>query len=148
MTTAGDFAAYRTDSGAVFVGRLSTGAATQIDPFPSEAEDGPQYTADAIAVDDRGILFSYSRTDGSVVRYDIAASEVRGRDVLEADGLTTPVITAGGDDGPWWTPRTATSGCAKRMPRPRSMRRAAWSSAHPTPPQMRSTSRPRPRSSA
>ena len=98
VTTAGDFAAYRTDSGAVFVGRLSTGEATQIDPFPSDSEDAPQYTADAIAVDERGILFSYSRTDGSVLRYDVAASEVRGRDPLEPDGLTAPVITAGGDD--------------------------------------------------
>ena len=98
VTTAGDFAAYRTDSGAVFVGRLSTGEATQIDPFPSESDDAPQYTADAIAVDERGILFSYSRADASVLRYDVAASEVRGRDPLEADDLAAPVITAGGDD--------------------------------------------------
>ncbi|WP_243075601.1 Ig-like domain-containing protein [Microbacterium sp. SS28] len=98
VATAGDFVAYRTDSGAVFVGRLSTGQATQIDPFPSDAEDAPQYTADAIAVDPRGLLFSYSRADASVLRYDIPSSEVRGRDPLEADGLSSPVITAGGDE--------------------------------------------------
>ena len=34
VVTAEDFVAYRTDSGAVFVGRLSSGDATQLDPFP------------------------------------------------------------------------------------------------------------------
>ena len=37
----------------------------QVDPT-GEDEDEPQYTADAIAVDDRGILFLYSRQDSSV----------------------------------------------------------------------------------
>ncbi|MEU1971664.1 Ig-like domain-containing protein [Microbacterium sp. NPDC019599] len=98
VATAADFVAYLTDSGAVFVGRLSTGDATQLDPFASEDDEGPQYTADAIAVDERGILFSYSRADGSVLRYDIASSEVRGRDELAADGIATPAITAAGED--------------------------------------------------
>ena len=95
--TAEDFVAYRTDSGAVFVGRLSSGEATQLDPFPSDDEDAPQYTADAIAIDERGMLFSYSRDDGSVLRYDIRASEVRERDPLESDGMTAPAVTAAGD---------------------------------------------------
>ena len=98
VATSGDFVAYRTDSGAVFVGRLSTAQPTQIDPFPSDDEDAPQYSADAIAVDSRGVLFSFSRADGSVLRYDIAASEVRGRDEIDAGGVTTPAVTAGGDD--------------------------------------------------
>jgi hypothetical protein len=97
VTTAGDFVAYRTDSGAVFMGRLSTGEATQLDPFPSADDAGPQYTADAIAVDARGLLFSYSRADGSVLRYDIPSSEVRSRDPLDPEGLTSPAITAAGD---------------------------------------------------
>src|SRR6478609_475696 len=97
VATSGDFVAYRTDSGAVFVGRLSTGDSTQLDPFPSDDENAPQYAADAIAVDARGILFSYSRADGSVLRYDIAASDVKGRDVLDVEGITTPAITAAGD---------------------------------------------------
>jgi hypothetical protein len=96
--TAGDFVAYRTDSGAVFAGRLSTDDATQLDPFPSDDEDAPQYTADAIAVDERGILFAYSRADGSVLRYDIRESRVRGRDALDAAGATTPAITAADED--------------------------------------------------
>ena len=97
VVTADDYVAYRTDSGAVFVGRLSSGEATQLDPFPKADEDAPQYTSDAIALDGRGMLFSYSSADASVLRYDIPASEVRARDDFAADGITTPVITAAGD---------------------------------------------------
>ncbi|WP_239066240.1 Ig-like domain-containing protein [Microbacterium hibisci] len=96
--TAGDYVAYLTDSGAVFAGRLSTGSSSQLDPFRSEDdEDAPQYTAEAIAVDRRGMLFAYSRADGSVLRYDIGEADVRGRDALDADGLDAPAITAAGD---------------------------------------------------
>ena len=95
--TAEDYVAYRTDSGAVFVGRLSSGEATQLDPFPSDDDDAPQYTSDAIALDERGMLFSYSSADGSVLRYDIPASEVRARDPLAAEEITAPSLSAAGD---------------------------------------------------
>nr|BFF09105.1 hypothetical protein GCM10025699_04080 [Microbacterium flavescens] len=98
VATAGDFVAYRTDAGAVFAGLLSAGEPAQLDPFPSEDEDAPQYTAEAIAVDDRGILFAYSREDGSVLRYDIEAGEVEGRDPLDAEEVDAPAITAAGDE--------------------------------------------------
>lgn len=97
VVTAGDYVAYLTDSGAVFAGLLSTGAAAQLDPFPSDEEDAPQYAADAIAVDERGVLFSYSRADGSVLRWDIDDAAVRGRDPLDVDGISEPAITAAGD---------------------------------------------------
>lgn len=97
VVTAGDFVAYRTDVGAVFAGLLSAGDPAQLDPFPSDDEDAPQYAADAIAVDDRGILFAYSREDGSVLRYDIRSGEVAGRDPLDAEDLGAPAITAAGD---------------------------------------------------
>ena len=97
VVTAGDFVVYRTDSGAIFAGLLSGGSATQLDPFPSSDENAPDYTADAIAVDDRGILFSYSRADGSVLRYDIQDSSVQGRDPLDVEGLSAPLISAAGD---------------------------------------------------
>jgi hypothetical protein len=97
VATAGEFVAYRTEVGAVFAGLLSEGEPSQLDPFPSEDEDAPQYQADAIAVDERGILFAYSREDGSVLRYDIRSGEVQGRDPLEADGLGAPRITAAAD---------------------------------------------------
>ena len=75
------------------------GSAGPARPVPLRAtRTRPQYTADAIAVDDRGILFSYSRADGSVLRYDIQASaRAQGRDPLDVDGLAPPPITAAGD---------------------------------------------------
>ena len=98
VATAGDYVAYLTDSGAVFAGLLSSGSATQVDPFrSSDDEDAPQYTADAIAVDSRGMLFAYSRDDGSVLRYDVGDGELRGRDALDADGIALPAITSAGD---------------------------------------------------
>ncbi|WP_194409421.1 Ig-like domain-containing protein [Microbacterium cremeum] len=97
VATADDYVAYRTDSGAVFAGLLSKGTPPQLDPFPSRDEDAPQYTADAIAVDERGVLFAYSRADRSVLRFDIAEAQVLGRDPLDAEGLAAPAITAAGD---------------------------------------------------
>ncbi|HEX5728783.1 Ig-like domain-containing protein, partial [Microbacterium sp.] len=97
VATAGDFVAYRTDSGAVWVGRLSSGDATQLEPPSSEGERTAEYTADAIAVDERGMLFSYSIADRSVLQYDIPASEVRSSDPLETDAIASPAITAAGD---------------------------------------------------
>ncbi|MEV4687183.1 Ig-like domain-containing protein [Microbacterium sp. LWH3-1.2] len=97
VVTAGDWVAYLTDSGAVHAGRLSSGASSQLDPFGADDEDAPQYTAEAIAVDVRGMLFAYSAADDSVLRYDIPGGEVRGRDPLDADGLEAPAITAAGD---------------------------------------------------
>lgn len=82
---AGDFVAYRTDSGAVFVGTLSGGDVTQLDPYGTEDPDDktPEYTAEAIGVDDEGVLYSYSSADGAVLRYRIATSEVAGRDAIK-----------------------------------------------------------------
>ncbi len=97
VATAGDFVAYRTETGSVFAGLLSAGEPSQLDPFPSDDEDAPQYEADAIAVDGRGILFAYSRQDGSVLRFDIGSGAVKGRDPLDAEGLAAPAITAAGD---------------------------------------------------
>ncbi|WP_292829205.1 Ig-like domain-containing protein, partial [Microbacterium sp.] len=97
VVTAEDHVAYLTDSGAVFFGRLSSGEATQLDPFPSDDEDAPQYTSDAIALDTRGMLFSYSSADGSVLRYDLRAREVRSRDPLAVEGIAAPSVSAAGD---------------------------------------------------
>ncbi|GAA3633515.1 Ig-like domain-containing protein [Microbacterium awajiense] len=97
VATAGDFVAYRTDAGAVYVGRLSTGDATVLDPFRSDDDDATQYAAEAIAVDARGTLFAVSAADGSVLRYDIASSEVRQRDAFQPEGLSSPQVTAAGD---------------------------------------------------
>lgn len=102
VSVAGDFVAYLTDTGAVWVGRLSDSAPTQVDPGDGSAEgadEGPQYAAEAIAVDDAGMLYSYSRADASVLRYDIGSRTVRGVDDLEIDA-TDPAISAA--SGVWF----------------------------------------------
>ncbi|MCR2808812.1 MULTISPECIES: Ig-like domain-containing protein [unclassified Microbacterium] len=96
VAIADDFVAYLTDSGAVHVGRLSTGSATQVD-LPAEGESGQQYTSDAIAIDTRGVLFSYSLADGTVLEYDTVTGQVRARNALDPDGIASPAITAAGD---------------------------------------------------
>lgn len=97
VVVAGDFVAYLTDAGAVHVGRLSDQSANQLEPFPSDDEDAPQYTADAVAIDERGMLFAYSRADASVLTYDILDGSVSARDGIEADGLSVPLLSAAGD---------------------------------------------------
>lgn len=98
VVVAGDFVGYLTDTGGVFAGRLSSGDAAQLDPFDTEEdEDAPQYSAATIAVDRSGMLFAYSPSDGSVLRYDIAKAEVRGRDEIDAE-IAVPALTAAGED--------------------------------------------------
>lgn len=97
VVVSGDFVAYLTDAGAVFAGRLSDQSAHQLDPFPSDEEDAPQYTAEAIAVDERGMLFASSRADGSVLTYDLIEGAVRSRDPFQPDDLSAPAISAAGD---------------------------------------------------
>ena len=98
VSVAGDFVVYRTDTGAVWVGRLSDEAPTQVDPDDG-SEDGPQYAADAVAVDDTGMLYSYSQAEASVLRYDIGTRTVRGVDKTEIDAAE-PAITAA--SGVWF----------------------------------------------
>jgi len=99
VDTAGDFVAYRTDAGEVYAGRLSAGSLASIDPVASASgdEDGPSYTSDAIAVDSRGALFSYSAAEATVIRVDIASSEVRASDTVPVE-LETPMLTSAGGD--------------------------------------------------
>lgn len=100
VVTAGDYVVSRTDTGTLFASRLSRAdqTATELDPFGTARDDeAPAYTADAIALDDRGILFAYSSADASVIRYDIEADELKGRDALDVDAAS-PVVSAAGDD--------------------------------------------------
>jgi len=93
-TIAGDYVAYRTDSGAVFTGTLAGGEVTQVDP--SASADGPQYTSTAIGLDDEGVLYSYSPADRAVLRYDIAAARVLGSDpVAGSVDAEVDVVSAG-----------------------------------------------------
>ena len=100
VVTAGDYVVYRTDAGTLFAGRLSRAGQTgvELDPFGAAGDDdAAAYTADAVALDDRGMLFAYSSSDASVIRYDVVSDELRGRDALDAD-VAAPVLSAAGDD--------------------------------------------------
>lgn len=100
VVTAGDYVVYRTDAGTLFTGRLSRAGQTgvELDPFGAAGDDdAAAYTADAVALDDRGMLFAYSSSDASVIRYDVESDELRGRDALDAD-VAAPVLSAAGDD--------------------------------------------------
>ncbi len=93
VATAGDYVAYRTDAGAVYAGPLSDEGAVLVDPFASD--EGLQYAADTVAINEEGLLFAYSATDGAVLTYDTAEGEVVARDDLVAD-VASPLITAAG----------------------------------------------------
>lgn len=119
VITAGDFVAYRTDTGAVFVGTLGT-TAVAIDPFredesetpePTEspdgdgepegqqADDGPEWIAEAITIDAEGHLYGYSAETSSVVRYDVPGERLLGEDdAPEGLGGEALALTTAGDD--------------------------------------------------
>lgn len=96
VATSGDFAAYLTDAGAVFAGRLSTGSSSLVDP-DAATDNAPQFAADAIAVDARGRLYAYSKRDKQVLVYDIVTGKQLRRDDASAIDPATPLISAAGD---------------------------------------------------
>ena len=97
---AGDFVAYLTDTGAVLMGTLSSTQRTQLDPYRKGDDDTPEYSADAVAVDESGTVYAWSQADGAVTRFRIPTGEVAGRDAV-ANGPTSPVqLTAAG--GVWF----------------------------------------------
>ncbi len=102
-SVSGDWVAYRTDAGAVWVGTLSHGT-VQLDP--SGTAQNTAYTADAMTVDDAGTLYSYSAADGTVLRYRIPTARVVGRDPVPGRPKGTSVdLTAAG--GIWFLIDTA-----------------------------------------
>lgn len=95
---AGDFVAYRTDAGAVYAGRLSTGSLTRIEPRGTQTDadqETPAYTSNAISIDSDGLLMIYSAADEAVARVDVTTAEVRGIDPAPA-AFTAPALTAAG----------------------------------------------------
>ncbi|WOQ69325.1 Ig-like domain-containing protein [Microbacterium limosum] len=108
VAVAGDFVAYRTDTGAVWTGALGDPSPAQVAP---DGADAPDYTAAAIAVDDGGMLYAYSAERGEVLRYDIAAGQARGRDPLDADA-EDPALTAA--SGAWFLLDRSSGGAWQR----------------------------------
>ena len=83
VVTAGDFVAYRTDSGAVFAGLLDGGPAAQLDPFPRTTRmprsTPPTPSPSMIAASCSAIRAPTDRCSATTS----AASAVRGRDALD-----------------------------------------------------------------
>lgn len=122
IVSAGQYVAYRTDTGQVFVSTLEPGAATApVDPFAGveakEGEDAPTYVADAVGLSPAGILVTYSSEEKAVRRFDIAAHRFLGdptkisRAPADAEDLTMTVVgdrwalLQAGEDRMWLTGR-------------------------------------------
>ncbi|MFD6056102.1 Ig-like domain-containing protein [Agromyces sp. NPDC060279] len=73
VQSAGDWIAYRTDTGTVHVGRIESEQPVPVDPFAGEeqgAGDDETYAANAIGISPDGQLVMYSAREGAVRGYD------------------------------------------------------------------------------
>jgi hypothetical protein len=94
VVTSGRWAAYRTDSGAVWAGELGGSAPIQIG-----GDDARPLAAAAIAVDDAGTVYAYASAAHIVERYAIPSGTAQGRDPVPdppAAGAALALTAAGG----------------------------------------------------
>jgi hypothetical protein len=103
VESAGDFLAFRTDAGGVWLGTLSGGGATMsIDPYADvQVEEGgerPRFTATTVAIDADGIAYLYSSAEGRILRVDARTGRILGDDPV-ADAPADVQLTAVG--GRW-----------------------------------------------
>ncbi|MFT4109856.1 Ig-like domain-containing protein [Propionicimonas sp.] len=99
VARAGDFVAFRSDAGTVSYGHPgSLGALNQLrDPEATGADAAP-FSADAVSLDDRGVLTAYAGRTGRVLRYDIAAATLLSLDrVADAPTGSGLQVSAVGD---------------------------------------------------
>ncbi|MGC3994168.1 MAG: Ig-like domain-containing protein [Propionicimonas sp.] len=99
VAQAGDFVAFRSDAGTVSFGRL--GSPTSLnqlrDPDTTGADAAP-FSADAVSVDDRGVLTAYAARTGRVLRYDIPGATLLSLDhIADAPTGTGLQVTGVGD---------------------------------------------------
>ena len=84
VASAGDWVAYRTDTGAVYAGTVAGDDATPIDPYAGRDEGSSDdaetetYSATAVGVSPDGLVAMYSAREGGVRRYDAHEGELRG----------------------------------------------------------------------
>ncbi|WP_054681552.1 Ig-like domain-containing protein [Microbacterium sp. No. 7] len=99
IDAAGDVVAFRTDAGDVYTTTLSgDGPARLIDPYADASEPGARFAADALAVDDGGIVYAYAARDGLMLRADARTGRVLGLDAVPA-GLGP--VQLSGSGGRW-----------------------------------------------
>ena len=96
-TVTGGYVAYRTDSGAVYAGRLGDESPAQLNPDGNDP-DAPQFTAQAMAVDDAGVVYAYSQKDAVVISYRLSDGKVLGRDAVPSapEGTSLGLTAANG----------------------------------------------------
>ncbi|MDL9979150.1 Ig-like domain-containing protein [Microbacterium sp. ASV49] len=97
VATAGQWVAYRTDSGTVWAGVLGGAAPVQVG-----GADAKPLTAAAIALDDSGTLFAYSPSDHVVERYAIGSGQVQGRDRVPLPPASGATLALTATDGVWF----------------------------------------------
>lgn len=101
IDSAGDYLAFRTDSGEVYTATLSGGGrASLVDPYAAVGEEGeddrrPRFVADAIAVDEAGTLHAYSSAEGRMLRADARTGRIDGLDELPASPAAARLTAAG-----------------------------------------------------
>ena len=102
VVVAGDFAVYRTDAGAIFAGRLAASAPAQVDPNAGakDDEDAPRYAADAVTIDESGVVYSYSARDKQVLRSRAGTGEVLSMDAVKG-GPSAGDLRLTAVDGQW-----------------------------------------------
>ncbi|MGO2518483.1 MAG: Ig-like domain-containing protein [Microbacterium sp.] len=123
VIAAGDYIAYRTDTGQVYVSAPDAGSTTSVvDPFADveveDDEDAPVYAADAIGLSPDGTLAMYSAAEGAVRVFDVDDYRFTNEGDAVADAPTADAsltMTVVGDtwamllaaDGTYWDARGA-----------------------------------------
>ncbi|MFF2277706.1 Ig-like domain-containing protein [Agromyces sp. NPDC058126] len=88
VASAGDWIAYRTDTGTVHAGRVDGDDAFPVDPYAEERADDDEektYAAAAVGISPDGLLAMYSAREEAVRLFDVATGEFVGRAAAIAD---------------------------------------------------------------
>ena len=101
IVSAGDAIAYRTEGGGVFGATLSSGGAVSpIDPYADVDRDaneqGPRFSASAVAVDADGVVYAYSAPEKVVVRAEAATGRILGQDPTPIAPVDAQLSAVGG----------------------------------------------------
>ncbi|MGX5696116.1 Ig-like domain-containing protein [Agromyces soli] len=83
VVSAGDWTAYRTDTGTVHVAHVGDEAVVPVDPYAEreqgdEGDDDETYAASAIGISPDGLLVMYSGREGAVRSFDAATGKFHG----------------------------------------------------------------------
>lgn len=84
VVSAGDWTAYRTDTGTVHVARVGDEAVVPVDPYaddekaPEGDDEEETYAASAVGISPDGVLVMYSTREGAVRRFDAETGRFHG----------------------------------------------------------------------